>query len=147
MNTSSFVFLSALSALLVATACGRMNRAEAAKGDSVIIPITSAAAFAEQVEQAQTPVLVTFSAVWCGPCRAMEPVLEATPTRFNDGVRVAKVDIDQVRDLAERFQIKAVPTLFIYHQGKALAMREGGMNQNNLDRWIQSTLQQAGVQL
>lgn len=86
--------------------------------------------FREEVLQSPVPVVVDFAASWCGPCRAMAPMLENLAHEYGDRVRFAKVDIDDDPWLAEQLQISAVPTLLIFHDGR-LVERSVGMTSAN----------------
>jgi thioredoxin 1 len=66
----------------------------------------------------QTPVLVDFSAEWCGPCKMMAPVLEQLKKKMEDKVRILKIDVDNNRDLAFKYNIRSVPTLMLFQEGK-----------------------------
>jgi thioredoxin 1 len=70
------------------------------------------------VINSQTPVLVDFSAEWCGPCKMMGPVLEQLKDKLADKVRIIKIDVDANRDLAFRYNIRSVPTLMLFQEGK-----------------------------
>ena len=67
--------------------------------------------FQTEVIQSSTPVLLDFSAAWCGPCKMLEPILGELAGEYDGRVRFAKVDIDQEQNLAAQFNISAVPTL------------------------------------
>lgn len=77
----------------------------------------------------------------------MNPVIKTTSARHQDRLRVVKVDVDQNRELAGSFNIRAIPTLMLFHDGKALAQFEGAMNEKQLDGWIVSQLERAGISL
>ena len=81
--------------------------------------------FAELIK-GDVPVLVDFHATWCAPCKAMAPVLQQVASELGDEVKVIKIDIDQNRPLAEKLQIRGVPTFIIYRQGKTI-WRDSGM--------------------
>jgi len=66
----------------------------------------------------QTPVLVDFSAEWCGPCKMMAPVLEQLKDKMADKVRILKIDVDNNRELASKYNIRSVPTLMLFQEGK-----------------------------
>lgn len=77
--------------------------------------------FDQQVLDADVPVLVAFSARWCGPCRELAPTLEALAAE----IRVVKVDIDDNPELADRYGIVSVPSLLIFKAGRMTARRSG----------------------
>ena len=74
--------------------------------------------FASTVLQSSQPVLVDFSAEWCGPCRAIEPVMEALASEYAGRVTVARVDIDSSPQLAGRYGVRSVPTVMIVANGE-----------------------------
>lgn len=83
-----------------------------------------------------TPVLVDFTAQWCGPCKMMKPVLEQLHQRMGDKVRIIKIDIDQSPAAAQAFQVQSVPTLVLFRQGKQLWRQSGVMQAAQLERII-----------
>ncbi|NPV56274.1 MAG: thioredoxin [Anaerolineae bacterium] len=74
--------------------------------------------FEQQVLQASQPVLVEFGAVWCAPCKRMEPVLEELSAQWDGCVHLMKVDVDLDPDLAMRFQVMSVPTMILLKGGQ-----------------------------
>ena len=74
----------------------------------------------EELTAGQTPVLVDFSAPWCGYCRRIDPAYEQLADQYEGRVLVAKVNIDEEPALAEKERIELVPTLVLYREGKAL---------------------------
>ena len=64
------------------------------------------------------PVVVDFHATWCGPCKAQAPILKEVAEEFGERVRVIKIDVDQNRNLAERYQIQSIPTLMVFKNGE-----------------------------
>ena len=82
--------------------------------------------FGSQVLQSPVPVVVDFSAEWCGPCRMLAPVLEQYAEALAGHVRFVKVDVQESPELAERFGISAVPTLLFFRDGK-LHDRQSGL--------------------
>ena len=80
--------------------------------------------FQAEVEQAQGTVLVDFWAQWCGPCRMQAPILEAFAGEHND-IKVAKCDVDENPELAEKFSIMSIPSLLVIKGGKLVKSAVG----------------------
>lgn len=80
--------------------------------------------FQAEVEQAQGTVLVDFWAQWCGPCRMQAPILEAFAGEHSD-IKVAKCDVDENPELAEKFSIMSIPSLLVFKSGKLVKSAVG----------------------
>ncbi|NCC16701.1 MAG: thioredoxin [Clostridia bacterium] len=74
--------------------------------------------FQKEVIESKVPVLVDFSATWCGPCKMMGPVLEQLSAEYEGKAKVFKVDIDESMDLAQKYQIMSVPNMLFFKDGK-----------------------------
>ena len=73
--------------------------------------------FDETVLKAEVPVLVDFSATWCGPCKKLEPVIHEIASEYEGRVRVVHVDVDQAPATTARFAVLSVPTVVLFHNG------------------------------
>jgi thioredoxin 1 len=81
--------------------------------------------FDAEVVKAAVPVLVDFTATWCGPCRALAPIVEDIAGSYAGRVKVGKVDVDECPQTAMTYQIRGVPTLLIFKGGKVAAQSVG----------------------
>ena len=75
------------------------------------------AEFQQEVLESKVPVLVDFSATWCGPCQMMGPVLDQMAAECEGKAKIVKVDIDQSMDLAQKYQIMSVPNMIFFKDG------------------------------
>ena len=78
------------------------------------------------------PVVVDFHALWCGPCKVQSPILKEVASELGDRVRVIKIDVDQNDEIANRYQIRSVPTLMIFKNGNLLWKHSGVVSKNQL---------------
>jgi thioredoxin 1 len=90
----------------------------------------------QDVINGEKPVLVDFYAEWCGPCKAMKPILEELRYALGDKIRIIKIDIDQNRGAATSFNISGVPTLILFQNGQMLWRQSGVMNARQLQAVI-----------
>lgn len=106
------------------------------------IDVTTASFTADVLDMSQqTPVLVDFWATWCGPCRALGPVLEKLAGEYEGAFVLAKVDTDREQALAMQFQIRSIPTVMLFKGGKAVAGFPGALPEGQ----IRTFLTQHGV--
>ncbi len=92
--------------------------------------------FDREVLQSDLPVLVDFWAEWCGPCRMIAPVVEALASEYAGRLKVAKVDVDANAQSAMRYQIRGIPTLLLFKDGRVVDMRVGAVPKSELVRMI-----------
>ncbi|GAA3455831.1 thioredoxin [Dactylosporangium matsuzakiense] len=138
------------SGIVTCSHCGRRNRVPAAspgvpRCGNCHRPLPWIAdatdtTFAAVVEQSALPVVVDLWATWCGPCRMVTPALEQIAREFAGILKLVKVDVDAAAALSRRFDVKAVPTLLIMHDGKVLARRSGAAPATALREWAGSVL-------
>ncbi len=81
--------------------------------------------FETEVLQSELPVLVDFSAAWCGPCQRQLPLVEKFARDNGDKVKVCKVDIDDAPNVASKLGIRGVPTLMLFNEGKSVGSKVG----------------------
>lgn len=91
----------------------------------------------EELIQSPEPVLVDFFAEWCGPCKAMKPILSEVKEKIGDKARIAKIDVDQHKELSDRFKIKAVPTFILFKNGEAVWRHSGMIHAKELKEVIE----------
>jgi thioredoxin 1 len=88
----------------------------------------STADFDKEVLQSEVPVLVDFWAVWCGPCRAIAPTVDAVAEEYAGKAKVVKLNVDENPDIAGRYGVQSIPTLIIFKDGKKVGELVGGQN-------------------
>jgi thioredoxin 1 len=84
------------------------------------------------------PVLVDFFAEWCGPCKMMSPILKEVKDSLGEITSIVKIDVDKNQELAAKLQVRGVPTLILYKNGKQLWRQSGVVQKNDLISLIQS---------
>lgn len=87
-----------------------------------------------------TPVLVDFSAEWCGPCKMMKPILSELKGMMGDAVKIIKIDVDQNPSVSNAFQIQGVPTLILFKEGKVLWRKSGVLSARDLSSVIKDKI-------
>ena len=83
------------------------------------IPEVNETTFSDEVLTSQEPVLVDFSAVWCGPCKQLDPIVEQLSKEWAGKIKVVKLDVDDSPNIAIQFQVMGVPTLMLFVGGKS----------------------------
>jgi thioredoxin 1 len=96
--------------------------------------------FEEDVLKSPQPVLVDYWANWCAPCKMIAPVLEEIAQEYAGRVRVAKLDIDENRAVTERFNVRGIPTLILFKNGEAEAIKVGAVTKSQLTAFVDSNL-------
>ncbi len=107
---------------------------------SELIVHTSDAAFEADVLKASTPVLVDYWAEWCGPCKMIAPILDEVAKGYDGKLRVAKMNVDENRDIPAKFGIRGIPTLMLFKDGELAATKVGALSKAQLTAFIDSNL-------
>jgi len=92
--------------------------------------------FAKHVQNTAVPVVVDFWAPWCGPCRMMAPAFAQAARQLEPAVRLVKVNTEEEQALAGTYNIRSIPTLAIFKQGRELTRQAGAMPAESLVKWI-----------
>ena len=100
--------------------------------------------FEDHVLKSSDPVLVDFWAEWCGPCKMIAPILDEVATSYAGKLKVAKVNIDQNQKTPRSYNVRGIPTLMIFKDGKVQATQIGAVSKTQLTQLIDKTIQAAG---
>jgi len=85
----------------------------------------------------QKPVVVDFSAEWCGPCKMMAPILKEVASKVGEKARIIKIDVEKNTDVARKYQIVSVPTIMIFKNGQTLFRQSGVIQATQLQKMIE----------
>ena len=100
----------------------------------------SDATFDQEVLQADRPVLVDYWAEWCGPCRAIAPILDEVSKDYSGRLQVAKMNVDENQQVPARFGIRGIPTLMLFKGGQLVAAKVGALPKAQLTAFLDGHL-------
>ena len=96
--------------------------------------------FEAEVINSTDPVVVDFWAEWCGPCKALSPLVDELATDMAGKVKVVKVNIDDSPETPTKYGVRGIPTLMVFKGGQVIDTKVGGMQKAQLTEWVEETL-------
>ena len=107
---------------------------------SDLIKHLSDASFEADVLKSSTPVLVDYWAEWCGPCKMIAPILDEVSTTYQGKLNIAKMNVDENREIPAKFGIRGIPTLMLFKDGQLAATKVGALSKAQLVAFIDQQL-------
>ncbi len=105
-----------------------------------LIKHTTDATFEADVLKSTQPVLVDYWAEWCGPCKMIAPILDEVATSYDGKLKIAKMNVDENRDIPAKFGIRGIPTLMLFKDGELAATKVGALSKAQLTAFIDQQL-------
>ena len=94
--------------------------------------------FEKEVLSADGPVMVDFWAEWCGPCKALSPIVDEVSNELGEKVKIVKVNIDENPNTPTKYGVRGIPTLMVFKSGEVVDTKVGGMSKSQLTDWLES---------
>jgi thioredoxin 1 len=108
--------------------------------DASLIKHVSDASFDTDVLKSDKPVLVDYWAEWCGPCKMIAPILDEVATAYDGKLQIAKLNVDENREVPQKFGIRGIPTLMLFKDGQLAATKVGALSKSQLTAFIDGHL-------
>lgn len=89
-----------------------------------------------QIIHSEKPVLIDFFATWCGPCQMLAPILKEVKDSLGERVSIIKIDVDKNQELAAQYQVRGVPTMMLFQNGKQLWRQSGVLSKDEIVRTV-----------
>lgn len=105
------------------------------------VPYISDSEFKSKVLESRVPVLLDFTATWCGPCKAIAPLLDQVQGEKGEALAVYKLDIDDNPETPNQFGVQSIPTLLLFKDGKLVNRNVGALNKPKLDNFVRSVFE------
>ena len=96
--------------------------------------------FDENITKAAKPILVDFWAEWCGPCKQIAPILEELSNELEERVTIAKLNIDENPQTPTQYGVRSIPTMILFKDGQAAAIKIGAIAKSDLRAWLEESL-------
>ena len=90
----------------------------------------------ENIIKSEKPVLIDFFATWCGPCKMLAPILKQVKESLGERVTILKIDVDKNQELSSKYQVRGVPTMILFQNGKQLWRQSGVLNKDEIIKTI-----------
>ena len=107
---------------------------------SDLIKHVTDSSFDADVLQSDKPVLVDYWAEWCGPCKMIAPILDDVSASYKDKLQIAKMNVDENREVPAKFGIRGIPTLMLFKGGQLAATKVGAMSKAQLTQFLDQQL-------